>query len=84
MNIIERGRAFLEQLKELAGRTVWDWKRCPHCDSWWTIKNGSYWRHPWGFEGRDTVRVQRHLCHSCQQTYSETSPLLVRLFCKAR
>jgi transposase-like protein len=78
MNIIERGKAFLGQLTELANRTAWDWKRCPHCGSGWTIKNGGYHRHPWGFEGRDTVRVQRHLCRECQQTYPETSPFLVR------
>lgn len=78
MNIVERGKAFLEGLKELAGRTVWDWKHCPHCGSWWTIKNGSYTRHPWGFAGRDVLRVQRHLCHSCRRTYAEHSPLLVR------
>jgi len=78
MNIVERGKAFLKQLRELANRTVWDWKHCPHCGGWWTIKNGSYWRHPWGFGGRASVRVQRHLCHACQKTYSETSPLFVR------
>ena len=78
MNIVERGQAFLKQLQELASRTVWDWKRCPHCGSWWTIKNGGYLRYPWGFGGRDSVRVQRHLCHDCQKTYSETSPLLAR------
>lgn len=78
MNIVERGRAFLKQLQELGSRSVWDWKHCPHCGSWWTIKNGGYWRYPWGFAGHDSIRVQRHLCHSCQKTYSETSPLLVR------
>ncbi len=57
---------------------MWDWKRCPHCGSWWTIKNGGYWRHPWGFGGRDSVRVQRHVCHDWQKMYAETSPLLVR------
>ena len=78
MNIVERGRAFLKQLQELGSRSVWDWKHCPHCGSWWTIKKGGYWRYPWGFGGRDSVRVQRHLCHECQKTYAETSPLLVR------
>lgn len=78
MNIIERGKAFLEQLHALARRTAWDWKRCSRCGSWWTIKHGGYWRQPWGFEGRDRVRVQRHLCHQCQHTYSEASPLLAR------
>lgn len=28
-------------------------------------------------EGRETVRVQRHLCRECQHTYAEESPLLV-------
>lgn len=78
MNIIERGKAFLASLRELAGRTAWDWKRCPHCGSMLTIKNGSYRRRPWFFTGRETVRVQRHLCHACQGSYSEQSPLLVR------
>jgi len=78
MNIIERGKVFLQQLQELANRTVWDWKRCPHCSSQLTIKNGGYWRHPWGFEGRDCIRVQRHLCLACHHTYTETSPLLAR------
>ena len=78
MNIVERGKAFLKQLQELANRTAWDWKHCPHCGSWWTIKNGSYWRHPWSLAGRESIQVQRHLCHECGKTYSETSPLLVR------
>ncbi len=77
MNIVERGRAFAKRLRELAVRSAWDWKRCPHCGSWVTIKNGSYTRHPWGFEGRETVRVQRHLCRECEHTYAEESPLLV-------
>jgi transposase-like protein len=77
VNIVERGRAFGKRLRELAVRSVWDWKQCPHCGSWVTIKNGSYTRHPWGFEGRETVRVQRHLCRDCQRTYAEESPLLV-------
>jgi transposase-like protein len=78
MNIIERGRAFLQSLRELAGRTAWDWKQCPQCGSTLTIKNGSYRRHPWFLSGRETVRVQRHLCHACTKSYSEQSALLVR------
>ena len=78
MNIVERGEAFAKRLRELAARSVWDWKQCPHCGSWVTIKYGSYLRHPWGFGGRETVRVQRHLCQACHQTYAETSPWLVR------
>jgi transposase-like protein len=78
VNIVERGKAFAKRLRELAARSVWDWKQCPYCGSSWTIKNGWYARHPWGFGGRDTVRVQRHLCHACHKTYAETSPWLVR------
>jgi transposase-like protein len=78
MNIIERGKAFLQSLRALVERTVWDWKRCPACGSTLTIKNGSYTRRPWFFSGRERIRVQRHLCHACGKSYSEQSPLLVR------
>jgi len=78
MNIIERGRAFLQSLQALAGRSAWDWKQCPTCGSRLTIKNGSYTRLPWSFRGREQVRVQRHLCHACAKSYSEQSALLVR------
>lgn len=79
MNIIERGRQFVQSLRELANRSLWDWRRCPHCGSRNTIKNGGYWRHPWFLDrGRQEVRVQRHLCHDCSRTYSEKSPLLIR------
>jgi len=78
MNIIERGKAFLQSLRALGRRTVWDWKRCPACGSTLTIKNGSYTRRPWFFSGRERIRVQRHLCRTCGKSYSEQSPLLVR------
>jgi hypothetical protein len=42
-----------------------------------TLKNGSYTRHPWGLTGRETVRVQRHLCHECGRSYAEESARLV-------
>ena len=77
MNIIERGRRFVESLRELASRSVRDWRRCPRCGSTITRKNGTYTRHPWTFEGRQEVRVQRHLCHGCRRTYSDGSALLV-------
>ena len=51
MNIIERGRAFLQSLQALAGRSAWDWKQCPTCGSRLTIKNGSYTRRPRFFSG---------------------------------
>ena len=78
MNIIERGRRFVQSLRELASRSMWDWRRCPHCGGMMTHRNGTYVRYPWTFDGRQEVRVQRHLCHGCGRTYSEGSVLLVR------
>ena len=78
MNIVERGRAFLQGLQDLAAKTAWDWRRCPHCGDTLTGKWGCYERHPWTLAGRQTVRVQRHRCERCQRTYSEHSPWLVR------
>jgi len=77
MNIIERGRVFVQSLRELAGRTVWDWRRCPYCGQSDTCKNGSYVRRPWMFTGRQVVRVQRHRCWRCRRSYSEQSAWLV-------
>jgi hypothetical protein len=78
MNIIERGRAFLQTLRELAGRSGWDWRRCPYCGDTLTCKWGSYTRQPWFLEGRRVARVQRHHCEPCRRTYSESSALLIR------
>jgi transposase-like protein len=78
MHIVERGRAFLQGLRALAERQVWEWRRCPHCGETETCKWGSYQRRPWFLSGRETVRVQRHRCHGCKRTYSEESALLVR------
>src|SRR4051794_28674551 len=78
MNIVERGRAFLQGLRELAERKGWEWRRCPQCGETATCKWGSYTRRPWFLRGRETVRVQRHRCQRCQRTYSEGSTLLVR------
>ena len=77
VNIIERARTFVQSLWELAGRTGWDWKRCPSCGSMVTVRWGTYKRHPWYLEGRRLVRVQRHKCYGCGRTYSERSPWLV-------
>ena len=78
MNIIERGRGFVQSLRELASRSVRDWRQCPHCGGTITCKHGSYVRRPWTFGGRQEVRVQRHLCHGCGRTYSEGSASLVQ------
>lgn len=83
MNIIERAKAFVQSLRELAGRSAWDWRRCPRCGDNDTVKHGTYARRPWFLHGRRTVKVQRHKCNSCSSrgklsTYSEKSPLLAR------
>ena len=77
MNIIERGKEFVQSLSELMRRTAKDWRRCPYCSSTLTHKNGSYMRHPWVIGGRKAVRVQRHLCEGCGHSYSEQSALWV-------
>lgn len=77
MNIIERGRRFVESLRELMQQTAKDWRRCPDCGSTLTHKNGSYMRRPWGIGGRQVVRVQRHRCEGCGRSYAERSALLV-------
>jgi hypothetical protein len=78
MNIIEQGRRFVQSLRELANRSVWDWRRCPRCGSTLTQKHGSYMRQVWFLNRRCKVRIPRHRCVTCQCTYSESSPLLVR------
>jgi len=78
VNIIERAKAFVQSLRELSGRSAWDWRRCPCCGGTDTCKYGSYERNPWSFGGRQKVRVQRHKCNPCNGTYSERSVLLVR------
>jgi transposase-like protein len=78
MNIVERGRQFLHALRDLAGRSAWDWRRCPTCGATLTHKWGSYSRQPWFLSGRQTVVIPRHFCTVCRKTYSEQSALLVR------
>src|SRR5919199_4146612 len=78
MNIIDRGRAFVQGLRALSERTAWDWRRCPHCGDTLTCRWGGYTRRPWTFAGRQRVRVQRHRCERGRRTYSEQSAWLVR------
>jgi len=78
MNIIQRGRRFVQSLEDLASKSAWDWRRCPRCGGTDTSKWGSYWRHPWTTEGRQAVEVVRHRCNVCKRTYSEQSPWLIR------
>jgi hypothetical protein len=77
MNIIERGRQFVQKVRALAGRSAWDWRRCPRCGGTWTCKYGGRFRQPWTLEGRKRVRIQRHQCHACGRTYSEEHAWLV-------
>lgn len=49
MNIIERGKAFVQHLCELANRSAWDWHRCGSTD---TAKNGDRRVHPWTSDGK--------------------------------
>ncbi len=83
MNIIQRAKAFVQSLRELGGRSAWNWRRCPKCGNDDTVKHGTYKCRPWFLDGRRTVTVQRHKCNNCSSqgktfTYSEKSPLLVR------
>src|SRR5450756_1454017 len=78
MNIIERGKAFVQHLWEVAHRSAWDWRRCPRCGGSGTVRNGARKVHPSTLEGRKEIRIQRHLCRSCGHSYSEESALLVR------
>src|SRR4051794_23758355 len=78
MNIIQRGAAFLQSLRDLAARPAWEWRRCPYCGDTVTRKHGTYRRRPWLLGGRQEWRIQRHWCHRCRRTYSEQSALLLR------
>ena len=42
MNSVERGRRWLQKLRELAGRSAWEWRRCPYCGQCETWKHGRY------------------------------------------
>ena len=61
MNIIDRGKAFVKSLRDLASRSVWDWRRCPTCGETDTCRYGTYETTPWFLDGRREVRVQRHM-----------------------
>jgi Transposase, Mutator family len=78
MNIIERGKAFVKGLRDLASRSIWDWRRCPRCGETETCRYGTYRTSPWFLDGRREIRVQRHWCYRCRGTYAEQSPLRIR------
>jgi Transposase, Mutator family len=78
MNIIERGRVFVQKLQELAQQSGWDWRRCPQCGGRWTIKNGGRRNYPYFIGGRQEVRIQRHECHGCGAFYDDGYAFLVR------
>lgn len=78
MNIIDRGRAFLQWLCTLVLSSAAAGRRCPSCGSTVTCRWGFYTRHPWQFAGRPPVRVQRYRCTRCRRTYVVPSAWLVR------
>jgi len=78
MNIIERGKAFVQSLRERACRSAWDWRRCPKCGETDTCRHGTYGTNPWFLDGRREVRIRRHWCNRCKSTYSEGSALRIR------
>ena len=78
MNIIQRARSVVNGLRQVGERSAWDWRRCPHCGSTLTKKNGGYWARPYTLDGRLAVRVQRHRCEACGRSYSEGAPWRVR------
>ena len=78
MNIVERGRQFLQSLRDLATRSAWEWRRCPTCGETLTQRWGSDRRQPWFLDGRQVGVVPRHWCIRCRKTYSEHSAVLVR------
>src|SRR5512141_3066154 len=78
MNIIQRATSFVQSLRDLSQRTAWDWRHCPKCGDTLTSRWGTYTRHPWYLDGRQSVVVQRHYCYRCRSTYSEESAYLIR------
>jgi hypothetical protein len=77
MNIMDRARAFVEWNSAIARQREEDRRRCPVCGSTQVYRHGSYTRHPWTMEGRQTVRVQRYRCQICRATHSEAHADLV-------
>jgi hypothetical protein len=77
MNIIERGREFVQKVRELARRSAWDWRHCSRCGGTWTCKYGGRFRYPWTLAGRQRVRIQRHWCYACSKVYNEEQAWLV-------
>jgi transposase-like protein len=69
MNIIERGRSWLQGLRGMAQRTPWEERRCPFCGQHETWKHGTYTRRPWTLTGRRPLRMQRYWCRRCRRTF---------------
>lgn len=78
MHIVERGRRFLHWLGGLERRTPWEMRQCPHCQSHEPWKHGSYPRHPWTLDGRQTIAVQRYRCRRCGRTFTPALALVER------
>jgi len=78
MTIMERGRGFLQWVRELAQRTPWDERRCPTCQGHDTWKHGSYRRRPWTLAGRQTIAIQRYWCRRCRRTFTPALVMVER------
>jgi hypothetical protein len=76
VNMIERGRQFVESLFKLAKKSDWNWRVCPYCGGYGNM-NGSYTRRPWFMSGRVEMRIPRYLCTTCNKSWSRSDPRLV-------
>ena len=63
-------KAFVDKLLRQPG----DPRRCPHCGSTLTKKNGTRGRALRDLGGIRSVRIQRHWCHACCRPYDEEVP----------
>jgi transposase-like protein len=74
MNIIERGRRYLQGLRGHAQRTPWDERQCPSCQGHDTWKHGTYQRVVHTLTGPVTVPMQRYVCRPCHRTFTPAQP----------
>jgi transposase-like protein len=70
MNIIERGRSFLQGLRRHAQRTPWDERQCPSCQGHDTWKHGTYVRSVHTLIGPVPLPMQRYFCRRCRCTFT--------------
>ena len=78
MNIIERGRVFVQKLQEFGAADGVGLATVPAV--WGDLDDQERGRrnYPYFFGGRQEVRIQRHECHGCGAFYDEEYAFLVR------